>query len=499
MKKSVNQVLFAGLIVLMMVGMSFAGTSTVNHGAATNPFAIAVETLGSARNVVVVGLQAAGQNMAAANMPISYTLTQDMTTQNLLQVTLTNAAFNGNTVYMCAPSAANAANTVRIGTGTPAANVTTFNFQSAANVASGSYVFLTDYACPVAETLVVAGAQNMSLRVPSGVSVGNGTIEMRTVTAGNIPVDPTSTATAVNIAREFTTTLTTRNMVIDYLNANANGTSDGTKFDQGASSNVTVTRGGIAGAANTFVIAKSATINYTTVAAAPAGAGLVTGFTVGTAADTVWTGAVNTYLADAAICAAANIMGTAVTTPTGAVNLTHAYGGLLAGNYDLCINVNGTTELLPRTITGTHQVTVTGVGANPLAAASGSFQVWTTNGFQAFVPHMRWSTDGQTRTFVRFVNRAARTAVAQVAIQRSGIATPVVADLASIPANGIVTYNAQTIATDNGITDDNYAALFTIKTARNNIYGEAFFNLAGYGTRGAALYENPIGKDFQLK
>lgn len=495
MKKSVNQVLLAGLIVLMMVGTSFAGTSSVNNGFAGNPLSISLETLGSARNVVLVGSQVAAQNLSAGNVPISYTLTQDMTTQNLLQVSLTNAAFNGNPVFMCAPSAANATNTVRIGTGTPAAGATTFNFQSAANVPSNSYVFLTDYACPVAETLVTAAAQNLSLRVPATSSVVTGSIEMRTVTAGNIPVDPSSNVTAFNIAREFATTLTTRNMLIDYLNASAiPGPGDGTRFDDGASSNIMLTSNGAA-AANMFAITRTAT-NYTTVVSA----GLTTAFNVNIAAITDWTGANNSYMSNWSTCAAANISGAAVTPPasTGAVNLAAVYAGVAAASYDLCIGVNGATELTPRTITGTAQVAVFGVGANQPTGASGTFQTWITNGFQAYVPHMRWDSVDNTRTFVRFVNRANRAASSQVAVQRNGAAA-VTYSLASIPANGIVTYSARTIADANGITDDNYAALFTVKTGRNNIHAEAFFNLVGFGTRNAVLYENPTGKDFQLK
>lgn len=493
MKKKFYSSLLAFMAVLLLVATAVAGTTTVNHGAANTTYSISVETLGVSRDVMLAGNQAAAQNLSAANVAVSYRLTQDMTTQNLLQVSLSNAAFNGTPIFMCAPAVANATNIVRVGTGTPTANATTFNFQASANVASGSYIFLTSNACPVAETLVTADARNFPLRVPANVSTGMATIELRTVTAGNIPVDPSSTANAINIAQEFVTTLTTRNMVIDYLNVVGDGSGDGTKFADGASSNLTITRGAAAGAANIFTIFRTVT-DF----AANAQALLTPGFTTITDAATDWTGAVNAYLADAANCSAANIMGAANTSPAGAVTLTHAYPGA-AGNtfYDICINVNGTTEMVPRTITGTHQVTFTGNGANPTAAATGSFQIWATNGFQAYVPHMRWKADNTSRTYVRFVNRS-RAADAQVSVQRNGSA-PVVYNLGTIPANGIVTYDAMAIANAMGITDDNFAALFTIKTGRNNIHADAYFNNLGMGTRMETLYENPQNKDFQLK
>ena len=479
MKKMFGVGFLTALTMIFIVSAAMAGTSHVNNGAADTPFTIAVEALGNARDIVLQGTTAAAQNLAVGNVAVSYTLTQDMTTQNLLQVSLTNAAFAGGVVYMCAPDAANAAKTVRVGTGTPAANATQFNFQAAANVASGSYVFLTDYACPVASTNLDADARNLTLRVPANTPTGMAVINMRTVTAGNIPVDPDDDANAINVAQEFTVELTTRNMVIDYLNANGDGPADGSTFVEGGSDNVSVTRGG---ALNVWSITHTA-MDYEAVA----DAGLATAFTTTSDAGTTWTGVANAFLANGGTNCAANLS-TVTDNPAGAVTIDATYAGGGANVYDYCLTVDG-TELAPRTITGTYQVSVTGAGANPTAATSGNYQIWTTNGFQSYVPNMRWNASNSQRTYVRFVNNANRIAEAQVQVFTDE-AAPVTYALASIPAYGIVTYDAGVIAADNGITDTNYGALFTIKTGTDNIFAEAFFNMTGYGTRSASLYEN---------
>lgn len=487
MRISVKCLVTSFMILALMAGAAFAGTARVNMGGAANtPYAISAETLGVARDVVLTSV-GASNNWAASNVALSYELTQNMTTQNLLQVSLSNAAFNGAVLYVCSLNAdlPGGGNVFRVGTGTPAAGATSFNFQAGAPVNAGSFVFLTSTACPDGPGAGAINA-NMPLRVPAFSSAGFGTATVGTVTAGNIQVDPTSTVNAVNIQREYAVVLTTRNMVIDYLNANLDGPGTGTTFVQGTSSNIRRTNGG---ANNVFAV------NRTNTDFTVALAGLIPGFQTTTNTTTDWTGVTDVFLANGAINCAANL-GAVSTSPSGAVVNTAPYPGAAANVYDLCMNVNGTTELTPRTIAGTYGVTVP--GGNPAVAATGSFQVWALNAFQAYVPHMRWDTADNTRTFVRFVNRDTRAIDAQVAVQLTGVA-PVTYSLGSIPARGIVTYSARTIAESNGITADNYAALFTVKTSQNNVHAEAFFNLVGFGTRNTTLYEIEGNKLYNMK
>jgi len=490
MKRFLKSGLVAAAAVGLMAGAASAGTTKVNHGAGTTTFKIAQEALGAARNITLASGVGAGEVTAANNAAVSYTLTNTLTSSNLLSVTLEGLVFDGSQVNIGAMNTAT--NGIILGTGTPAAGSTSYNFQlevpAAANVAAGNFIYLTN-ADNAAMHGATAAAGNLGIRVAAATATGNKTIAIKAITSGGIEVDPISTANAVNVTREFTATPTNTAMTIDYLGTASN---TGMRFLNVGGMNTV--------AANDVAVNfELAVVNFTTSPIAGANANLTTSAVVNLDASNIWSGVSRVFLANVD-CNTAGNNSNIVSSPTGAVALNvdaAAFNGIVARTLNLCVEVDGTTELAPRSITGNIDINVSSGGNDP-AAVSGTFSTWTSNGYQAYVPHMRWNSDNTAATYVRFVNRENRAADAQVTLQEDGVAT-VTADLGTIPARGIVTYNAKDIAQANGITSTNYGALFTVKTGSDSVYGEAFFNLLGSGTRSATLYEASTGKSLDLK
>ncbi len=481
------------LVMVFMMGTAWAGTTGVHSGAADTPFAAALETLGTARNVTMTGVGSPAANNAGV---ITYTLTQNLTTGNLLTVTFPDGlAFPGATQYLvCASNAGAADSGGNIGAGTPGVGATTYNFQidntgiTTPNVSAGDTIWLTTGAgCNAAAT------NNAILQVTTNAaSAGNKLINIGTYTAGNVIVDPVDDAAAVTVGSEFTGVVTTRDMVIDYLGTDA---TDGTLFDN--------TAGDAAGmnnfASNTIGLALTTAAEDYSATKGAQNAGLTVAGLINFDATTNW-GGVNQVWAttNAAGCAAAsgNATSNVVADPTGAQTLTltaAAFNGGAAGtnNVYICLGVDGTTALTSRNITGSYDISVTGVGAVDPSAVTSTFQTWAPNGWQGYLPHMRYNAS--TKTYVRIVNANATAGILFADIRLADGTQVDRVQIGTLAANATGTYSAQDIATAAGVTDTNYAVLLTLTTDPDNVFANAYFNLLSAGvwtTRNVTLYED---------
>jgi|GEM_PF-1755775 len=494
MKKSGRLILWTLLIVGLIATSGWAGTTQVNSGGANDPFYVGLETLGAARNVTITGVGGGAAGNAGA---IQYTLTQNLSTGNLLTVTFADGlVFPGATQYLvCASNAGNSDSGGNIGAGTPGAGTTSYNFQidktgiTTPDTDAGHIIWLTTGAgCSGAAT------NDMIFQVTTNAaSAGLKNIGLQTKTSGGIVVDPESSVAAANVLSEFTGAVTTRDLTFDYLGTDS---TDGTLFDS------TV---GDSGGMNNFAsntIALNLTIDATMDYRAAFGAqnaGLTVGGLINFDAATNWAGVNQVWATtSAAGCSAgsANANSNVENDPSGAEILTLATtafdGGAnaaVAGTNSIyiCLGVDGVTPLTSRTIIGSYNIEV---NSNNPDAVNATWQTWSPNGWQGYLPHMRFNDT--TRTFVRIVNDNPNVANVFVdALQPDGTALTRVA-LDPIPARQTVTYSAAAIATAAGVVGDNYACLMTVTQEPTNVYANAFFNILSNGvwtTRNVTLYE----------
>jgi len=494
MKKVFKIGFLVGLLTVFMVGGAFAGTARVNNVGAGNLATIAVETLGAARNFTYTGV-GAPTNVSNTNAALTYTITQNLTSGNLIRVVLAGAAFDGSTINVGAFNSGTANEGVAIATGTPPAGSTTFNFQInlpvtvAVTAGGNNYVWFTNGAIiPV----VAAAAANVPFQFPTTTGAGSGTATIDIITSGGIAVDAASTVTIANIAQQSTPSITTRAMVIDYLVTPFNGTLF-TTASTGATAVNVATNVGIG-----FNIAWGGS-NYT-IGAAGQNAGLTSSAVVTFDAATDWTGVSRVWLGAGSTALAANISNV-VTSPTGAAALnwsTASYNQTVVADVPafLAIEVDGSTNLQSRTVKGKIDITVAGTGAQSPASVSGNFQTWTPNGYQAYVPHMRYDPSNSL-TFVRLVNNSTTLAADLIGTIRQADGTVINnADLVSntIPAGQTVTLSASAIGAANGLgTSANFALQITGLCSADQLYANGYFNYNSGGvwtTRDISIYDS---------
>jgi len=461
----------------MATGVAFAGTTIVNLGAANMVGTVALEAMGAARNVTFAG---------AANGPIAYTVTQNITSANFVSVALSGAAFTGDTFRICKQDTDAAGNQRAVGT--PSAGATAFNFQlaaAAADIAAGQILYLTtDAACNT-----TGAAANFIVQASTTTVPTNPSISISIVSAGNIPVDPNSTATLLKIDREYAVANTSaaNSHVVDYLGSVGTGV------------NFTVTPTGATNstAASDNIVAFNRTVkNFGAANGTLAGAGLtISGFV--TLSDSLaWSGVskvfINTAAPGGSSCAdaaASNNVG--VASPTGAVSLAipaAAYNGIgLYGTLatatvnnvpvNVCIVGNGTTALAPRTITIAGAVNATGVTGATSAAST--CDVWTLNAYQTWVPWMVNATGAPTYCLI---NNADGTRTASVLLDVITGENSIVINnktLGSIAAktSNMATFTANSAALTNGTAVDlttiganaRYSAKLTVTANPSNV------------------------------
>ncbi len=478
----------AGL--LFLVGTANAGTAHVNHGAQNSPIIVALEGMGANKAVTIAAVAAgSGSN----NSPVSFDITQTLTSQNLIQVTFANGGFGAGLINVCAKNGA--ADNIIIGQGTPGAGTVTYNFQLGANadaagtnLKSGDYLWLGvgGASCDI------AAANNFPMIIPATNVAVVPTVTISAITAGNLPVDLPSTVNAANVTPEFSAALTTRNLTIDYLGAASN---TGAAFTNSnfAGNNVAVN-------AVALNITRNA-VNVTTVGGG-ANFGLTAAAVINFDADTNWQGVSRVWASNnAALADASN--SNIVAAPNGAVALNVSAAGFNGGDVPAApgnaaqgirIEVPGNVELAPRTITGSYDINITGGNhAQDPGPVAGTWQVWTTNGYQAFVPHMRFADN--INTFLRVVNNSGVDAVmVGTATEPDGTQYANLA-LGTVAANSTVSLSASAIAGIAGIVGDagDFALAFTVRTNADNIFTNCFMNLLSGGvwtTRDDTVYDS---------
>ncbi len=482
MLRMLKVVFTVSLTIGLMAGVAMAGTTLVNNGAGTE-YVVSNETLGAARDVTINGTETSASTTSRG---LAYTLGQNLTSGNLLRVQMNGGlAFAAGAYRVCARD--NGANTATsLAVGTPGANATSFNFQTdttgwnTPEVTAGSTIWIS-----TAADCNSATSADALVRVGTGAaSVGHKTITIDLITSGGQTVDTASSANAVNVTREFTPALTTRTMTIDFLNAYNNGPGDGSRFTDGAaSSNLLLT----SGAANVLEIDATA-VNYAAQnTAAVANAGLTVSAVVNLDSTNNWTGISSAYVANNNNCANGNNVSNIASSFTNgaALNVTAAgFNGAMdvANNVNLvpCFQVNGTTSLIRRTITGSYQIQVTGTGANPYAAATATFQTWDVNGYQAIVPILQKNasvptycaiTNGSNRQANVFLDVLGTDAGAVTTRYDLGTLTAGLTKLYTFDANGVSSGGAVVNALS-GIGSTGaarYASTITVTTAQNNV------------------------------
>jgi len=477
MSKFLKLSIVALILMGLMAGSAFAGT-VISASAGINapsPYLVSLETLGTNR---AINLTDAGGVYAANSVPLSYASSQNLTPQNLLQVTFAGAAFNGSVVNVCDFNGATVA------TGQPAVNATTFNFQLIAGFGSGNYVDFTSDSCGNFT------AANLNLLVTPASGSGYGTVSIQTITAGGIVVDPTTTAKIVQILPEYAYNHGAAVHTVDYLSTPFNGTRLlGTTFPVSqlfaeTSENDDVSLADpVDGAPNVVE-----TLHDFNVNSGANNASLTAALVVNLTDTASWQGVSQVFLDESfhsgggfnGTCtdnAGGNTVGTG--SPSGTVTLTVPQGvfnGQASEDNALCVVVNGTSTLNTRTINMSEQVLVTGTGANPQPATGlSAVDTWGLNAYQAVIP---WLTNTSAVPTYCLINNG-NTVPSSIGVTLSVMSSEgTVAGLSSLPVGSIAANQSMLIIfNNNGITnasgtvlasvasmgtDDRYSALITV-------------------------------------
>ena len=396
-------------LAFLMTGLAampaFAGSVAVNHGAATTALTVALEVMGLARDVGIVG--------PGGTDGVVYSAAQNVVDSNLIVVALSGATFVGGNTYRICELGGN----TEIAQATPAAGVSSVNFQVnfPAGVPVGVDMALQDAgAC-------AAGGQPVNFNLNSTSSTSTATVSFTLATSALVEVDPIATANLAAIARKYSAVVASSSHVIDVAVAAG---ADGTQFTTATGASATGVLGGTPTvladsgqgtglAASSFALTVTAkNVDEDTNTNGNAAPGLTSTANI-ILSNTDFSGISRLFIADAgtacdstaAAPAAANrvISGANPTIPTTLTLPSEANGGIdetTAGgtkNFTLCALVNDTTFLNPRTILGAVDFnTVTALlGANdPAQTTAAAVQAWTINGADIRVTGVRGGPTG---------------------------------------------------------------------------------------------------------
>lgn len=505
MKKSVKLIAMILFVMFCMGGSVWAGNTFVHNGAANTAYGMSLEALGANR---AIALNAAG---AANGFSVEYQLSGGLTSAQVLRLQANNGlAFAAGTYRMCAQNgfvAVGAGDNLDIGTRIANTGDTTVDLVvdlvksggTELRVRAGDSVFVT-----TGDDCNAANSANLNMLVGTSAA----TVGFKTLTAGVMDatrtnyIDSASTNNAVNVIREYVGTATQYGMTIDYLGTASN---DGFRFVTYQGMN-TVAANNVA-----LSVTRDMGLNYHAAATNPAmPTANLTSRMVLTVADesSGWQGVTRVYLTGNNDCGIAGNLVGANTFPTNTLsfdypsvappagfnggNLVVPGGSNIAANVNLCIEVPGNVSLSGRTITGSYDIIFAGGSAVQPGAQNVTWQNWNVNGYQAFVPHMRFGDT--TRTFIRLVNNGTRDAVMSVDLLWPDGSANRNVSLAAIPAGETLTYSAQAIAASAGITDTSgdFAALFLARTTRDSMFADSYFTLLSgsvWTTRETTVYD----------
>jgi hypothetical protein len=468
-------------VMSLGAGTALAGTILVNNGTA---FKVGVETLGTARNVTILGTAVAAATPNAANAALSYTLGQSLAAATLLNITLTGATFQAGTYSICALASNGSSLNNKVAGITMVAGTSSVNLaidtSAGPNVNAGQFLaFVNGSAC----NNLSAATANFSISPVA--SVGAPTVSGFLQTGGVIY----DSAAAVNVATVLSQfaygTPTAATSTIDYLT----GARNGSQFT---------------GSVNAATAATAA-VNVTTVAVNYGIAETPTPLTASEVLSLVdtqaWQGVSRVYLGaqGAGACAfGANIA--ANSAPSGTVNLAWN-GGTGAQNFNtvsatagsnfapLCIDVTGNVAINARTITGTPQITIATVanGAqSPAAGAATTLETWVVNAFQAIIPYAHTTPTFKTVCMVDNIDPAAAASISATIVSSSGATVSAPISLGTLGAKTTTRYDFDTNITPysqvggvetagtpiaTGLTDpQRYAVKLTVSSNPDNIH-----------------------------
>lgn len=387
----------AMVILCVAAGSAFSGTTRVNHGAANTPIKVATEVMGGNRTVPLqasAALTKANYNDAA---PISFTMTQALSSGNLIVVTFGGgAAFDGQTVNVCAMNTTPTG--IVIATATPAAGTTNQAFNlvdvgqaalGAPNVAAGNHIWLSNVAA-----CAVTGNAYMPVQILSTATAP--TVKVSQTTSALVPLDDSTAVSVATLLREWNVANASTTHTIDYLASGATGnkvlngsnaTSQLTADSQAATAGVNIVR---------FYRSTTAP-DYAANVAGNYGASLnIRGVVKVTDPDQAWAGVNRVFIVKGGDDCTGTPAGTASNAPSGTLTFTLG-GGTGAANFptvtgiadsgvSLCVQGNS-SSLATRTIKAQGIITVEGTGAGSgLTGDVSNAQVWGINGYQAIIP-----------------------------------------------------------------------------------------------------------------
>lgn len=488
MSKYLKVSLLAMLAIAMIAGTAFAGTTSVNNGAAGANFQAALEAMGAARNVTITSTGAPATALAASSAPVAYVMGQNLTTGNLIRMTLSGAAFRGSsTIYVCATNGTSAE---AIASATPAANSSSQSFQigtigATINAAGGNYIWFTG-----SSDCSGATANTFPVQLSSRSSTGTATVSVDIITSGGITVDDSSTATLANFKTEYSVALSSADTVtIDYLGTPGNGT----RFIEDAPGGNTIA----APTPNKITITRDNTLNLQTNNPAAVNAGVAANATVSFQDSASWAGinrvilmAANEIGTDPGACSNAS-PSVASNSPSGTVSVaipSARWAGATNLALTTCFQVTGSTNLATRTISGTYDINFGTGGVDTITAPSYStFQTWSLNGYQAIVPWLTLSSTVPTYCLVNNSNSASATMFMDVVTSDAAQTTTNVS-LGDIAANTslLLIFNDQGVQSQNaagttttlnnlsavsftGSTSKRYSGKLTVAGNQNNV------------------------------
>ncbi len=410
MTRYLKILVLAMLAVGLIASGAFAGSIAFlgpggNMTAPNTPYSVALEAMGAARNLTMVGADASGSIVAPA---LVITPGQAISSGSLLTLSFTNAGFDGGIVYLCQiDSANNTTNQAPVGSATPSANSTSQAFVLSGGVASGNKVMLTANA----NSSNCVGNANFNVRFQPVSSAAMASVSYNVVVSGTTYDSGNAVNNIGNISRQYSTAYSSNTSYVDFLNSPANGS----KF---ATNTVYTSMGSNANIANT-----ARDVNTT-----DAPASLTVAALISLQDSASWQGVTSVYARkNGTTCGASQANNVANNSPSGTVNLAlpaavfNGAGTTQAADVTICAQVAGNAVLQTRTIKAAVDINVTGTGPNdPGIDAYTTIMQWQSNGYQGIIPYLSAQSNYLTVCFINNKGNVSGPVTADILTSESG-------------------------------------------------------------------------------